>query len=47
LSTTRLINCEAVRPNSLQRFGFLFARRLARFVQDTDRSVSYPQGENR
>jgi hypothetical protein len=29
----------------LQEFGFSFAPWLARFVQETDRSVSYSQGE--
>jgi uncharacterized OsmC-like protein len=40
LSNPRLINPKAARPKRLEDFAFSFARYLARFVQDTDRSVS-------
>jgi hypothetical protein len=38
---TALTNPAAGEANHRQRFGFCFAGFLARFVQETDRSVSY------
>ena len=43
-SRPRLIDSRAVRAKRLHRFAFFPARSLARFMQDTDRSVSYPLG---
>jgi uncharacterized OsmC-like protein len=44
LSSALLIDSKAMRAKRLQDFAFSFLRGLARFVQETDRSVSYPQG---
>jgi len=44
LSSVGLINSKAARAKGFQHFAFLLARRLARFVQETDRSVSCSQG---
>jgi uncharacterized OsmC-like protein len=45
LSSSRLTNSRAGRANQLQDFVFSRAACLARFVQETDRSVSSLQGE--
>jgi uncharacterized OsmC-like protein len=45
LSTPCLINPKADTAKRRENFGFWFWPRLARFMQKTDRSVSYPQGE--
>jgi uncharacterized OsmC-like protein len=44
LGNARLIDSKAAPANSFQHFGFSPARALARFVQETDRSVSYRPG---
>jgi hypothetical protein len=46
LSRARLMDSRAGGVKRLEKFGFFPALGLARFVQETDRSVSYPQGEN-
>jgi len=42
LSKTRLINFRADIAKRREKFGFWLSPALARFVQETDRSVSYP-----
>jgi hypothetical protein len=42
LSKAGLINSEAEAAKRREKFGFWFWPRLARFMQKTDRSVSYP-----
>jgi hypothetical protein len=46
LSRLPLTDSAAPPANGIQDLGFSRSRCLARFVQETDRSVSYLQGEN-
>jgi hypothetical protein len=47
LGSAVMIDSKAGHLKRFQCFGFFAGRPLARFVQETDRSVSYPQGENK
>jgi hypothetical protein len=47
LGSAALTNFRAAIAKRRERFGFWFWPVLARFLQETERSVSYPKGEKR